>query len=108
MSKRIAFQDILTDLDDGKLHEQLTELWPQVVKAVRETNKPGALTVTLHAKLDRGQMVIVNPKVVTKMPAPATGPTIFYSDEEGNTTRNDPKQQVLRNVTPLPGKGGAS
>lgn len=103
MPKATDFQDLLTDIDDGKLHTQLTELWPRVVKAVRETNKPGSLTITLNAKLDRGTMVVVTPKVSTKMPAPATGASIFYSDEEGNLSKHDPKQLPLKNVTPIGG-----
>lgn len=94
------FQDVLTDLDDGRVHEQLTELWPQVVRAVRETNKPGALTLTLALKYDRGAMIVVTPKVTTKMPAPSTSPTLFYADDEGNLTRNDPKQIPLKVLNP--------
>lgn len=105
MAKTRDFQDVLTDLDDGEVHRQLTELWPQVVRAVRETNKVGAMTLTLTAKLERGTMVVVVPKVTTKMPAPATGPTLFYTDEEGNLTRNDPKQQTLKVVTQIKPQG---
>lgn len=101
MSKRRSFQDVLTDIDDGSLHEQLTELWPKVVQAVKDTNKPGELTIKLTAKLDRGTMLVVASKVTTKLPAPATNPTLFYTDEEGNTTRHDPKQQTLKMVTPI-------
>lgn len=104
--KRRDFQDMLTDLDDGKVHEQLTELWPKVVQAVRDCNKPGALTLTLHVKLDRGTMAVVAAKVTTKMPAPSMSATLFYTDEEGNTTRNDPKQLPLKNVTAIKPAGG--
>lgn len=96
--KRQDFQDVLTDLDEGRLHEQLTALWPAVVKAVRENNKPGSLTLTLTATNDTGRMVVVASKVTTKLPAPATQPTIFYTDEEGNISRHDPKQQTLKVV----------
>jgi hypothetical protein len=101
MPKIRDFQDVLTDLDDGKVHEQLTKLWPEVVRAVRETNKAGTITLQLTAKLERGTMVVVVPKVTTKLPAPATSPTLFYTDEEGNVHRNDPKQLPLKNVTAL-------
>lgn len=101
MPKTRDFQDVLTDLDDGRVHEQLTKIWPEVVRAVRETNKPGSLTLTLHAKVERGTMVVVVPKVTTKLPAPGVSPTLFYTDEEGNVHRNDPKQLPLKNVTAL-------
>jgi hypothetical protein len=99
--KRRDFHDVLTDLNDGHVHEQLTALWAEVVKKVREVNKPGELTIKLSAKRERGSMLRVDAKVTTKLPAPATGPTLFYTDEEGNTTRNDPKQMPLRNVSAL-------
>lgn len=101
MSKKISFVDLLSDLDDSKLVEQLTELWPKIVRTVRETNKAGSLTLTLTADLERGSMIVVSSKVTSKLPTPATSPTIFYSDEDGNTTRHDPKQMPLRNVTPI-------
>lgn len=101
MAKTRDFQDILTDLDDGRVHEQLGELWRKVVQAVKETNKPAELTLKLTAKLERGTMVVVVPKVSSKLPAPATSPTLFYTDDEGNVHRNDPKQQTLKIVTPI-------
>lgn len=86
---------VLGDIDDGALLQQLTALWPEVVKAVRATNQPGSLTLTLSAKMDRGVMVVVAAKVATKLPAPAIGTSLFFSDDAGNLTRHDPKQQTL-------------
>jgi hypothetical protein len=103
--KRRDFQDILTDLDNGRVHEQLSEIWPRVVKAVRENNAPGSITLTLTAKLDRGAMAVVASKITTKMPHPSAASTLFYSDEEGNLSKNDPKQLPLKNVTPIKGGG---
>lgn len=102
MSKeaRRSFQDVLTDLDDGRLHDQLTALLPKVVKAVKDANKSGSLTLTLHITPDAGSTVIMNAKVSTKLPAPGSSPTLFFSDEKGNPHKNDPTQLPLRAVTP--------
>lgn len=96
---------MLQEIDDGRLHEQLTELWPSVVKKVIETNKPATLTLTLSVSSDGGRMVIVAPKVTTKMPTKTASAALFYTDEDGATYRNDPKQMPLKNVTPIKSGG---
>lgn len=103
MSKdpRRSFQDVLTDMDDGRLHEQLTDLLPKVVAAVKEANKPGSLTLTLSIAPEAGSAVVMNAKVSSKLPAPGVSPTFFYSDDKGNPHRNDPKQQQLKLAAPV-------
>lgn len=96
------FQDVLTDIDSGRLHEQLTALWPEVVKASRDTNKPASLTLTLTVTPGSGPMVSVSPKVSTKRPAPAASAQLFYTDDFGNATKDDPRQQKLKVVEPTP------
>lgn len=94
--------DVITDIDGGRLHEQLTQLWPEVVKASRDTNKPASLTLTLTVTPGSGPMVSVAPKVSTKRPAPAASAQLFYTDEHGNATKDDPRQQKLKVVEPTP------
>jgi hypothetical protein len=96
--KRRAFQDVLTDLDDGRIHEQLTAQLPKIIQAVRDTNRPGALNLTLNVKLDAKNMVHVSAKVSSKMPQPSLGSTLFYTDDEGHPHLHDPRQQVLKVV----------
>ena|SRR5882672_4032535 len=95
------FVEVLEDIDDSRLVQQLTQELAKLVRSVRETNKAGSLSLTLTAKLERGTMIVLSPKVKTTLPAPAIGPTLFYSDEVGNTTRNDPKQMNLKVVVPM-------
>ena len=97
------FIDILTDLDDGNVNIQLTKLLPEVVRAVMETQKSGSLTLTLNVKPEK-RMAVVKADIKTKIPAPANEATIFFTTEEGDLRRDDPRQQVLRNVlaTPAP------
>jgi len=90
------FMDVLTDIDGGRLHEQLSELYPEVVKSAVETNKPATLTLTLTVSSSGGPMVQVTPKVTTKRPAPSAGAQLFYTDDNGNTTKDDPRQQKLK------------
>lgn len=93
--KRRDFQDVLTDLDNGQFHEQLSELWPKLVKAVLETHKAGTLTISLSVSTDSDRTVLVKPKVSTKVPTKSTHESVFFTDEEGGTHRHDPRQQTL-------------
>lgn len=91
------FQDVLTDLDEGKVHAQLTEKLPEIVRAVMATGKAGALSLTLSVTREN-RMVVVKADVKTKTPQPATESTLFYTSEDGVLRRDDPKQPALRGV----------
>lgn len=97
-ARRRDFQDVLTDIDEGRFHEQLTEVWPRVVKACLETRKAGSLTITLAVETDSDRTVLVKPKCSTKMPTKGAHASIFFTDEEGGTHKNDPKQQTFKVV----------
>ena len=43
-------------------------------------------------------MVVVNGKISTKIPQAPVDPTMFYADDKGTLTREDPRQIPLRNV----------
>lgn len=91
------FLDVLTDLDDGKVHAQLTRMLPELVKAVMDTGKSGSLSLTIKVKREN-RMLLVTSDVKTKLPQPATESTLFYATEEGVLRRDDPKQPALRHV----------
>lgn len=95
------FTDFLTDLDDGKVHHQLTLELRRLIKAVCDTQKAGTLTFKVKAKPD-GRTVIVMTDVRSTPPQPATGSTFFYPDEVGDLRREDPKQPPLRNLETKP------
>lgn len=105
------FCDVLTDIDDGVFHADLGRAFRALVKGVQDTNKAGALTISIGMKTESGRVVVLTPKVTTKVPQRASNPTRFYVDESGNATRNDPKQVTMTIVSPTPirpsGKAGA-
>lgn len=92
------FQDILTDLDDGRVHEQLTRQLRDVVSSCREAQAAGSLTLTLNVRPD-GRQFVVTAKVTPKIPVAKPGLTMFFADDEGALVKADPKQIELRNVT---------
>lgn len=69
------FQDILTDLNDGETHEELTAKLREVVRAVVASKQPGALTVKLNVRLEGERQVIITPKITPTIPAMKPGYT---------------------------------
>ena len=83
---------ILQGFRKGVLVQELSEKTKEVVKGVRETGKAGEITLKLTFKSDGdGQHTLV-PKITTKVPQAETPPAIFFSDDEGDLFRSDPRQ----------------
>jgi hypothetical protein len=101
MLEERSITDLIEDLDDGKVHHQLTLELRRLVKAVCDTQKAGTLTFKIKAKLD-GRNVIITSDVRSSPPQPATGSTFFFPDERGDLRREDPKQPQLRNLDTKP------
>lgn len=96
-----SFDDLITDLDDGELRNRLTEELQQVVRGVRRSNLAGSLILKLSVKPD-GRAILIIPQVTTKIPTAKSNSTLFYDTEDGDLSRNDPKQLTLRTVAPKP------
>lgn len=91
------FQDILTDLDEGKTHRQLGKLLRQVVTAVEETRLKGEITLKLGVTME-GTMVRVVPTVTSKIPAPKSEATIFFANKGGDLSLDNKRQENLPHV----------
>ena len=95
------FIEILTDLDDGRVHEELTRKIRDVVIGARDAQQPGKLTLTITIKPD-GRQFVVLPKVKAEIPTAKAGQTMFFADDKGTLRKDDPKQVPLRNVPARP------
>lgn len=95
------FQDMLTDLDEGKVHERATTLMAELVASVMETNRKGKFSLTLHVSR-QGDMALVKAEIKTTKPEPAVESTMFFTTVDGELRRDDPRQLKLRNVAPVP------
>jgi hypothetical protein len=91
------FQDVLTDVGDGTLHAQLTEKLPEVVRAVTATKKAGKIVLTLDVRCENN-MVVVKGGVKATLPQPTIDATMFYADDAGNITRDNPRQLQLKRI----------
>jgi hypothetical protein len=94
------FQDMVVGLRNGAVLAQLNEKLREVIAAVRETEKAGALLVTFRvspgAKGKGGaDVIVVDADMKTKVPQPDLGRTFFFTDEECNLLRNNPRQMML-------------
>lgn len=94
------FAAVLAELHGGKVHARLTEQLAALTAAVTATGKKGVLTLQLEVKpLKAGQPEVLQvvAKSVCKAPEgeDAAPTTVFYADETGNLTRDDPRQPQL-------------
>jgi hypothetical protein len=68
-----------------------------VVKAVDETGKPGSVTVTVHIKPAKhgGPEKVIQAEVKAKKPRADIAAAVFFSDDEGDLRRFDPRQEEM-------------
>jgi len=86
--------DTLRTLKQGALTQEATELLALMVKKVEQTGKAGKLTITIDVKKVGGVIGLLG-KVTDKTPQPVENPELFYADEHGGLTVDNPAQRKL-------------
>ena len=89
------FEILLTEMRNGRVVEQLTDAWGELIDAVRHTSKPGSMTVTFSVKPSGENGMEISTKVATKEPKPDVGTSFFFIDADGNLTRSDTRQRTF-------------
>jgi hypothetical protein len=91
------FTDVLRDIRKGRPVEEATEALADVVMAVDETGKEGSVTITLKIKPAKhgGPEKVLIAEVTAKKPWADIASAIFFSDEDGNLVRFDPRQEEM-------------
>jgi len=94
------FAATLQEIAAGTFHTRVSEQLQDLVTAVTATGKKGVITVQLTvAPIKPGNTtnLIVTGHVAVKAPAAAdaTPSSVFFHDDAGNLTRNDPTQPAL-------------
>lgn len=89
--------DVLWEIYKGDFVEEASNALAEVIRAVRQTGKKGALSIKLEvSKSDADEIAIeVVPQLGTKAPAPTKPKAIFMADDRGSLTRDDPRQQRI-------------
>lgn len=97
-NKCTPFSQQLAYINRGTLDAELTEALAEVIKAVRETGKKGAVTLTLNCAMlntrDENTMKLT-PKVTRSVPELDRADTIMFSTADGDLLRDDPSQTQL-------------
>ncbi len=99
------FLDIVTHYRRGALNRAINEKLAEVAKACRATNKVGEIVVTLKVKPSKtgGNEYTFDGSVKAKVPQTAIPEAIFFIDEKGNISRDDPAQTKMFDDDERPG-----
>jgi len=98
VSKSKQFTDTLRDIRGGDVIEELTAQLREVVARVRDTGRPGALSLTLKVKRaskGAGNTLVIEDDIKVKLPVAEKGETILFATDDGDLQRNDPRQPKL-------------
>lgn len=84
------FAMALSRIDGGGAILTADEALRQVMRAVRSTGKKGAVNVTLEIAPNGETGFLATARVTSKIPMANLGQAFFYSDANGNLTREAP------------------
>jgi hypothetical protein len=99
------FADVLSEVNKGVIADEAAQKLAEGVTAVRETGKAATVTVTVKIEPFKGNedIVKVSGQVTLKAPKPEMPASIFYPDETGNLSRNDPNTLPIFRDEDIPG-----
>lgn len=91
------FASVLHELNKGRTHIQLGDELRAVLAGVRETGKPGSLTLRLDVKTLSGNEdgVTITAKIGSKVPVFESPSSIFFLDDDLNLNRNPVNQPSI-------------
>jgi hypothetical protein len=91
------FADFLREQARGTSHEELSETLHQLVARVQDTGKKGALTYTVSVEPMKGDpnTLVISDEIKVKLPEHDRQASTFFTDKDGNLTRDDPRQPHL-------------
>jgi len=101
-----AFLQVMQTHDGGMVCDELADAMRECVEAVGLTGKAASLTLSVKfTPAAKGAYGVVFGKPKTKTPEMERQGSIWYVDEAGHLTRNDPRQRelALRTVAQVPG-----
>lgn len=97
------FADFLREQGKGHSHEELSEGLHDLIARVQDTGKKGALTYVVNvAPMREGEMIHVSDEIKLKLPEHDRPGSVYWSDADGNLTRNDPNQLAFESLREVP------
>lgn len=96
-----AFLAMLAELRKGNTVSEMSDGLAELVKAVRDTGKKGALVLKLEfIPANAGETVLVCADWTTKEPLPNKASTTFFTTDDNLLVRHDPRQREMFGVVP--------
>lgn len=90
----------------GRSHEQIGTEMHDLLAAVNEHGRKGSLTITVTVEPPKGHVdgspLAIAIESALKAPKAAAPPSIYFVDNDGNATRNDPRQTAAFELRDLP------
>lgn len=98
------FADWLTEQRKGLTHDELTDALHDLIAAVNATGKAGTLTfqVKIAPLKKTGNVLEVTDVVKLVLPKPERDASIYFTDDEGNLSRQDPNQPSFESLREVP------
>lgn len=92
-----SFTDVLSQIRGGFALNQAGEKLQEVIKAVQATGKKGTLTVTIDVIPDKvdERVLKIQPSMKVKIPEKGFNEGIFFVDDKGKLSREDPAQAEM-------------
>lgn len=80
----------------GEAHEQISDEFHELLAAVQRHGRKGSLTIKVSVEPPKGGAdgapVLVGIESDIKAPRPIAPPAMYFVDDDGRPTRNDPRQ----------------
>lgn len=92
------FLAFVQEINKGTSAAELSEALQEIVRAVRETGRPGELIFRLKVKpVDStdGNQVTVEDDITTKLPRHRRKASLFFATRQNTLTRNNPDQMDM-------------
>jgi len=89
------FTDVLGEIENGELLADMTKALYEVVRAVRETRKPGGIKLAVKITPTGKGGVTIDAKYEPVVPEHDRPSTVFFLSPDGTLLRNDPDQPQL-------------
>jgi len=100
------FAVFLVQHSRGEAHIQASSELRELLTAVQEHGRKGSLTIKVTVEPPKGhvdgQPLLVSVESELKAPRPIAPPAMYFVDDEGRPTRNDPRQTTAFDVRDLP------
>lgn len=98
------FADFLAEQAKGTTHEELSDALRDLVRRVTDTGKKGVLTYSVEVAPMKGAdgMLVVQDKIVLKLPEHDRQASLYFSDEDSNLVKDDPRQISFESLREVP------